>query len=163
MASSANEVQIEQIGERVSALVTGRYGERVLEAAAGIGISDTDLSALLQGRASVARLEPLVAALARVVGHFGVDPSWLLTGRYSERSHAAAEELRGNLIGLRFLVHRLLSGPDRAVETQPIERADRSPPRTDVRPPAGWADGPSVRPEQSSQPSKARETDEPER
>jgi transcriptional regulator with XRE-family HTH domain len=163
VASSANQVQIEQIGERVRALVTGRYGERVLEAAAGIGISETDLSALLQGRASVARPEALAAALARVAEDFGVDPSWLVSGRYNVRSHVAAEELRGNLIGLRFLVHRLLTGPDRAVEMEPVERADMRSAEVDARPAPEWADGPPVRLEQSSRPTKARGTDEPER
>ncbi len=125
--SSTSEVRIKEIAERIRALVTGRYGERINDAAVELGLGELELSALLQCRAPAVRSDTLVGVLTRVVRHFGVDPSWLVTGRYDVRTHLAAEEHRADLIGLRFQIQRLLSGPDWSVEMEPVKRADQIP------------------------------------
>ena len=125
--SSTNEIRIKEIAERIRALVTGPYGDRLSDAAVALGIGELELSALLQGRVPAVSTDWLVAVLTRVVRQFGVDPSWLVTGRYDARTHLVAEEHRADLISLRFQMNRLLSGPDRPVEIEPIKRADRIP------------------------------------
>ena len=124
---ATNEIRIKEITERVRALVTGPYGDRLNDAAVALGIGELELSALLQARVSALSHDRLVAVLTRVVRQFGVDPSWLVTGRYDARTHLAAEEHRADLISLRFQMKRLLSGPDRSVEIEPVRRADRIP------------------------------------
>jgi hypothetical protein len=140
--SSINDVRIKEIAERVRALVVARYGERIIDAAVGLGIGESELSTLLQGRPLAGRRDMLVGNLARVVRHFGVDPSWLVTGRYDVRSHVAAEERRADLVALRFHVHRLLSGPDWSVAMPRIERADQAPAGDAARWQLDWAEGP---------------------
>ena len=123
------------MAERIRALVNGRYGERINEAAVGLGVGERELATLLQGRVPAERADGLAAVLTRVVRHFGVDPSWLVTGRYDVHSHVAAEEHRADMISLRFQIHRLLSGPDWSVAMAPVKRADQiaadEPPRSE--------------------------------
>ena len=101
------------------------------DAAVGLGVAELELSDLLQGRTSALRTESLVAVLTGVVRHFGVDPSWLVTGRYDVQSHLAAEDNRADLISIRFQIHRLLSGPDWSIPMEPVKRADRIAPEMD--------------------------------
>jgi hypothetical protein len=149
--SPINEVRIKEIAERVSALVAGRYRERINDAAVGLGIGERELSALLQGRASMMRAEPLVDALTRVVRHFGVDPSWLVTGRYDVRTHVVAEDQRADLVGLRFQVSSLLVGPDWSVAREPIKRADQAPTADATRSPIEWTEAPPAAYEASTE------------
>jgi hypothetical protein len=132
-------VNVKEISERIRALIAGRYGERRNDAAAGLGISELELTAILYGRGPTPSADRLAAILTRVVRHFGVDPSWLVTGRYDVRSHLAAEE-GADSIALRFQIHRLLSGPDWSVATHPIERADRPPVADATQPALEWAE-----------------------
>ena len=137
-------MNVKEISERIRALIAGRYGERRNDAAAGLGISELELTAILHGRGPTPSADSLAAILARVVRHFGVDPSWLVTGRYDVRSHLAAEEERADSIALRFQIHRLLSGPDWSVATHPIERADQPPVADATQPALEWAEAPPV-------------------
>ncbi|MDQ3949133.1 MAG: hypothetical protein M3282_02205, partial [Gemmatimonadota bacterium] len=71
--------------------------------------------------------DALANLLTAVVRHFGVDPAWLVTGRYDVWSHAVAEELSADHGAIRGQVERLLAAApsDRPVEIERVGGADR--------------------------------------
>jgi transcriptional regulator with XRE-family HTH domain len=99
-AARDNSVDANAIASRVRVLLAGRGPSQ--ELAEKFGVSE---SALAQ---SVDEFmpRPTVDVLLAVVGEFGVDPTWLLTGSYDAGTHRVA--LEGEPADLRRVVSRLL-------------------------------------------------------
>jgi hypothetical protein len=114
---------IAEIAGRIAAIIAGGYGNDIRRAAVELGIVDADLRTLL-GRSGPLKGEVLTEILSRIVRRFGVDPGWLVTGRYDVRSHVAAEENRADMAGLRAQIRQLLKGSERLVDIERVPRAD---------------------------------------
>jgi hypothetical protein len=116
-----------EIAERVSAIVSAQYGTEIDRAAAELGVLEVDLGRVLRRGTPPLGVSALAELLARVVQKFGVDPGWLVTGRYDVRSHLIAEEHRADLGQLRDQIRGLLRGPENVVAIEPVARADMRP------------------------------------
>jgi hypothetical protein len=115
------------IAARVSAIVVGRYDADLRGAAAELGVVEFDLRTLIELRAPPLSHDALADLLTGVVRHFGIDPAWLVTGRYALSSHAEAEEVIADVRALRGQIERLLRTPqpDRPVDIERVRDADR--------------------------------------
>jgi DNA-binding Lrp family transcriptional regulator len=118
---------LREISARVGAIVRGQYGADLRAAAAELAISEIELRALLELSVPPISREALATILSAVVRHFGVDPAWLVTGRYDVWSHAAAEERSTDPDAIREQIERLWSAvpSDRPVEIERVGDADR--------------------------------------
>jgi hypothetical protein len=76
------------IAERLRALLAGQDDDDLTRAAARLGVEELSL------RMSIDALSPhpTVEVLAAVIQEYGVDPTWLLTGRYDAGTHRVAME-----------------------------------------------------------------------
>jgi hypothetical protein len=76
------------IAERLRGLLAGQDDDDLSRTAARLGVEELSL------RMSIDRLSahPTVEVLAAVIRVYGVDPTWLLTGRYDAGTHRAAIE-----------------------------------------------------------------------
>ncbi|MDQ3998566.1 MAG: hypothetical protein M3303_16265 [Gemmatimonadota bacterium] len=136
------------IAARVRAIVVGRYDADLRVAAAELGVVEFDLRTLIELRAPPLSDDALADLLTGVVRHFGIDPAWLLTGRYVLSSHAEAEEVIADTRALRGQIERLLRTPqaDRPVEIERVLAADREggPVKRRSRPPHGDRPAPAT-------------------
>jgi DNA-binding Lrp family transcriptional regulator len=152
---------LREISSRVRSILAGPYEADLRKAAAELGIAEPDLRTLIELRVPPLRADVLVDLLTKVVRRFGVDPAWLVTGRYDLWSHTEAEGLQADARGLRDQIERLLkeSQTDRAVEIELAAGADREAVAVDEtsRPPREPADVPTWRhpADASDQPSDA--------
>ena len=138
-----------EISSRVRSILAGPYEADLRKAAAELGIAELDLRTLIELRVPPLRADALVDLLTKVVRRFGVDPAWLVTGRYDLWSHTEAEEFRADARGLRGQIERLLkeSQTDHAVEIELAAAADREAVPVDEtsRPPREATDVPTWR------------------
>ena len=76
------------IAERLRGLLAGQDDDDLSRTAARLGVEELSL------RMSIDELSahPTVEVLAAVIRVYGVDPTWLLTGRYDAGTHRAAIE-----------------------------------------------------------------------
>lgn len=76
------------IAERVRALIGGEDREALARAAQRLRVDELSL------RMSIDDLSPhpTIEVVLAVIREYGVDPTWLLTGRYDPNSHRAAIE-----------------------------------------------------------------------
>lgn len=96
-----------RLADRVHALLEreGRCGERSVETCAeelGVGVEALRDVTLRRTKA------PALEVLEAVVRHYGVDPTWLIAGRYDARTHRLAGDGE-TAADLRTLMSRLLS------------------------------------------------------
>lgn len=89
------------IAARLRGLLAGQDSGDLEAAAKRLGVEELSL------RMSVDELSPhpTVDVLAAVIHHYGVDPSWLLTGDYSADTHRAALE---GIMSVTAEMHSLL-------------------------------------------------------
>ena len=76
------------IADRLRALVLAAPDSSTAEVAYRLGVNESALKASVDDLAPL----PTVDVLAAVVREYGVDPSWLVTGVYSEATHRRALE-----------------------------------------------------------------------
>jgi len=83
------------IAARLRGLLCGQHSGNLSEIAALLGVEELSL------RMSVDSLSPhpTVDVMTAVIHHFGVDPTWLLTGIYNPTTHRAAAEGLGSVTG----------------------------------------------------------------
>ena len=76
------------IAERLRALISGQYAGDVARAAERLRVEELSL------RMSIDDLSPhpTVEVILAAIREYGVDPTWLLTGKYDSNSHRAAIE-----------------------------------------------------------------------
>jgi hypothetical protein len=76
------------IAERLRGLLAGQDAGDLARTAARLGVEEISL------RMSLDQISPhpTVEVLASVIRVYGIDPAWLLTGRYDPQSHRAAME-----------------------------------------------------------------------
>jgi hypothetical protein len=124
---STTSAELREIAARVGAIVVGRYDADLRAAAVELGVVEFDLRTLIELRAPPLPHGALADLLTGIVRHFGIDPAWLVTGRYDLASHAEAEEVRADARALRAQIERLLRTPqsDRPVEIERVRDADR--------------------------------------
>ena len=93
----------EAIAQRIKGLVSMSDRAKLASAAARLDVDLEDLEGAIKAESPTAILR-VVAAMVRV---YGLDPSWLITGRYDAVTHrmgtrrdpAAVEELLRQLVG----------------------------------------------------------------
>jgi hypothetical protein len=104
------------IAARLRALLAGQDDDDLSRTAARLGIEEVSL------RMSIDALSPhpTVEVLAAVIQQFGVDPSWLLTGRYDATTHRTSIEsediqgaVRDLMVSREFRIAELPSEPSR--------------------------------------------------
>lgn len=78
-----------EIAARIRGLVAGQ-AETLSAMAERLGVHETALRISLDDVAPY----PTIDVIAAVVGKYGVDPSWLLTGEYNSDSHRSTLESR---------------------------------------------------------------------
>ena len=124
---STTSAELREIAARVRAIVVGRYDTDLRVAAAELGVVEFDLRTLTELHAPPLSHDALADLLTGIVRHFGIDPAWLVTGRYDVSSHAEAEEVKADARALRGQIERLLRTPqpDRAVQIERVRDADR--------------------------------------
>lgn len=96
------------LAERIRCLISATDGGRLDAVAVRLGVDEPSLRLAIDDTAPHASLELLLA----VIDHYGVDPSWLITGEYRSGTHAEALECAGDRRrdhALRDLVRRLAS------------------------------------------------------
>jgi hypothetical protein len=78
----------EGIAERLRGLFAGQFNGNLEETAAHLGIEELSL------RMSIDEISPhpTIEVLAAVIRVYGIDPSWLLTGKYDAGTHRSAME-----------------------------------------------------------------------
>ena len=76
------------IAERLRALIGGLDSATICAVAARLGVEELSLRMSIDPDSP----HPTVEVLAAAIGEYGVDPTWLLTGRYSSRTHREAVE-----------------------------------------------------------------------
>jgi hypothetical protein len=76
------------IAERLRGLFSGQLSGDLEETAARLGVEELSL------RMSIDELSPhpTIEVLAAVIRVYGIDPSWLLTGKYDAGTHRSAME-----------------------------------------------------------------------
>jgi hypothetical protein len=76
------------IAARLRALLVGQDSGELGDTAARLGVEELSL------RMSIDELSPhpTVDVMTAVIHHYGVDPTWLLTGNYNPATHRAAIE-----------------------------------------------------------------------
>lgn len=76
------------IAARVRGLIAGQDNGDVSRTAARLGVEEVSL------RMSIDDISPhpTVEVMTAVIHHYGVDPTWLLTGTYNPATHRAAVE-----------------------------------------------------------------------
>ena len=81
-----NETHRGKIAERIRGLIAGQDAGDLAATAKRLGVDEVSL------RMSVDELAPYptIDVLAAVVAHYGVDPSYLVSGKYDEHTHRAA-------------------------------------------------------------------------
>ena len=86
----------------IAARIRGLFGEHknLAEVAQRLGLDELSL------RMSVDEVSPhpTVDVLAAVIHHYGVDPSWLLTGMYDSHTHRSADERSAAITALKDFV-----------------------------------------------------------
>jgi hypothetical protein len=93
---------------RLGALIAGENGGDLRHAAERLGVAEVDLCHLLECRAPVLGSDHLAELCAAAVRHYGVDPSWLVTGCYDPDMHRDVEEYPRSATGLRRLIADLI-------------------------------------------------------
>lgn len=76
------------IASRLRGLIGGQEQGDLGAVAARLGIDEVSLRMSIDPLAPYPTLDVLLA----IVAHYGVDPTWLMTGEYSSASHRMAEE-----------------------------------------------------------------------
>src|SRR5688572_27155848 len=76
------------LAARVAGLMHGQFGGDVRAAAHALDVDPDELYRIVEDHTHY----PNIDLLARLVTRFGVDASWLITGEYDWRAHAAALE-----------------------------------------------------------------------
>jgi hypothetical protein len=108
-AQQLDEGTIRELAARLRALATSPQTDGLRQAAGRLGVAEVDLSHVLDGRGPWPGLDLLTAVCAAAVRHFGVDPVWLVTGRYDPTFHRFAENQKGDRDRLRALIAEVLS------------------------------------------------------
>lgn len=94
------------VAERIRALVSS--GDSLASVAARLGVATNVLATAIDDAVPY----PTVALLDAIVRVFGVDPSWLVTGRYDSATHRRAlEDEDGDAVGALHDVLRTQSTP----------------------------------------------------
>ena len=103
------------IAERLRELLGGQDRGNLGATAGRLGIEELSL------RLSIDELSPhpTVEVLAAVVREYGVDPTWLLTGRYDTATHRSAMETDD----VARTVRDLLGTPPARIAEPPYERS----------------------------------------
>lgn len=105
------DASLESIAARICALLGGHDRKTIEAAARRLGISD----AALRRSTDDSEPSPSVDVLFAIVRHYGVDPTWLVTGDYDPSTHRAA--VRDGLTRptrIADLIAKQLSGVQRA-------------------------------------------------
>ena len=76
------------IAMRLRALVTGQFADNLGATARDLGVAEAALRSSIDERSPYPTLDVLDA----VVRHYGLDPTWVLTGEYNAATHRAALE-----------------------------------------------------------------------
>jgi hypothetical protein len=93
---------------RLGALIDQGNGRDLRTAAERLGVAEVDLCHLLECRAPALEVDHLAELCAAAVRHYGVDPSWLVTGCYDPDMHRDVEEYPRSAAGLKELIAHLI-------------------------------------------------------
>jgi hypothetical protein len=93
---------------RLGALIAGENGGDLRTAAERLGVAEVDLYHVLERRAPALGSDHLAELCSAAVRHFGVDPSWLVTGCYDPELHRDVEEYPRSAAGLQELIADLI-------------------------------------------------------
>jgi hypothetical protein len=93
---------------RLGALINQENGRDLRTAAERLGVAEVDLCHLLECRAPALAANHLAELCAAAVRHYGVDPSWLVTGCYDPDMHRDVEEYPRSAAGLQELIADLI-------------------------------------------------------
>jgi hypothetical protein len=80
------------IAARVRGLVAGQDAGDLAETAYRLGVEELALRMTIDETSP----HPVIDVLTAVIAHYGVDPTWLLTGDYDAGTHRAAAEADHN-------------------------------------------------------------------
>lgn len=98
-------IEWNEVAERIRGLVDLKDDDRLPAIAERLRIDETTLREAA-GPGSPSASITLIGAIVRL---YGLDPTWVLTGRYDERTHRVA--LRGDPIEILSLVRAIAEGP----------------------------------------------------
>ena len=104
------------IAERLRALIGGLDGATICAVAARLGVEELSLRMSIDPDSP----HPTVEVLAAAIGEYGLDPTWLLTGCYSSRTHREADE---NPQGTESALREHLAPPRPLIAEPAAERA----------------------------------------
>jgi hypothetical protein len=93
---------------RFGALIAQENGRELRAAAERLGVAEADLCHLLECRSPALGSDHLAELCAAAVRHYGVDPSWLVTGCYDPDMHRDVEEYPRSAAGLQELIADLI-------------------------------------------------------
>jgi hypothetical protein len=89
-AHLVNEPLVDDIAERVRAVVARLPGQGIGIPAETLGVSSARLEELARNRDDVIDIVFLIDVIAALVHQVGIDPKWLLTGQYDSAMHRQA-------------------------------------------------------------------------
>jgi hypothetical protein len=85
-----NDPAIEAIAERLRVVIAQQPSPRLNDLADSLGLDRDSFSLLINEQQQIIDVTFLIDVVAAVVHGFGVDPQWLLTGRYDASIHRRA-------------------------------------------------------------------------
>ena len=86
----ANDALVDQMAERVRAVIARQPGHRIDVVAMTLRLSPERLERLMASKDAVIDTAFLLDAVAALVHEAGIDPEWLLTGHYDPAMHRKA-------------------------------------------------------------------------
>jgi len=113
----------QEIATRLRGLLAGQDGGDLAATARRLGVEEVSL------RMSIDELSPFptIDVLTAVVGLYGVDPTFLLTGRYDAATHRRA--LQGNSADAADAIRHIAGGP---AERPTVAQPTAEPPRLHI-------------------------------
>lgn len=102
--SVGNDLNRKEIASRLRGLIGGQEQGDLGAVASRLGIDEVSLRMSIDPLAPY----PTLDVLAAIVAHYGVDPTWLITGEYNPGSHRTAVESEAKAVeSMRAMLHAL--------------------------------------------------------
>lgn len=100
------QVDWKAVAGRIQGLITPTRQDAFATTARRLGVEERQLRDAISGMSRVSVM-PVLASVARL---FGLDPTWLLTGRYDSSTHRVA--LQGNTEEISAMIRDIANAPD---------------------------------------------------